>query len=113
MSLNFMGVCKPKLRKELKTLGVGNYIGQENSNRVHLVSTLGKSSFLPSHPGSPETGCQARGEMIFMLSSFAGSCDLQGFLVLGSPAGRDFRVKLFSITNEVQNGGRIDSQVFQ
>lgn len=41
----FYEVCKPQLRKELKTFGVGDYIGQENSNRVHLVSTLGKCFF--------------------------------------------------------------------
>lgn len=68
-------------REGVENISVGDYMGQENSNRVHLVSTLGKSSFLPRHPRSPETGCWARGEMTSMLSSFSGCCDLQGFLV--------------------------------
>lgn len=46
------------------------------------MSTLGKCSFLPCHPGSPETECQVIGKITFMLLfSFSGFCDIQGFLV--------------------------------
>lgn len=107
-----MGACKPRPRKELKTFGVGDDIDQENSNRVHLVSTLGKSSF------SPQSSWVCRNRMsgsrwndihVVFIFWFLCPSGLSGSL---APAGGDFRVKPLCITNEVQNGGRTDSRSY-